>query len=109
MSALDLLSAGLIGAGAVFFVAGTVGLIRFPGLLARLHAIAKADNFGLSLVVLGLVVQAESRAAAAELVLVWAISLMSAVTAAHLMFHVTLRTGAEEQDRERDRERERAE
>ena len=39
-------------AGAVFFLAGTVGLLRFPDSLTRLHALTKADNLGLGLVVL---------------------------------------------------------
>ena len=41
-------------AGVVFFVAGTVGLLRFPDPLSRLHALSKADNLGLGLVALGL-------------------------------------------------------
>jgi multicomponent Na+:H+ antiporter subunit G len=52
--ALDLFSYVAIGAGAFFFLAGTVGLLRFPDTLTRLHALTKADNLGLGLVVLGL-------------------------------------------------------
>ena len=33
--------------GALFFLAGTVGLLRFPDVHARLHALTKADNVGL--------------------------------------------------------------
>ena len=48
MSALvNLLSCALIGAGVFFFLAGTVGLLRFPDSLTRLHALTKADNLGL--------------------------------------------------------------
>ena len=43
-----------------FFFAGTVGLLRFPDSLSRLHALTKADNLGLGLIVLGLLPRAET-------------------------------------------------
>lgn len=49
---VDLLSGAVITAGVVFFTAGTIGLIRFPDTRSRL-ALTKADNLGLSLVLLG--------------------------------------------------------
>ena len=55
-----------VSAGAVFFLAGTVGLLRFPDSLSRLHALTKADNLGLGLVVLGLLPQADWTAGGAE-------------------------------------------
>ena len=58
---LDLWTVLAVGAGVFFFFAGTVGLLRFPDTLTRLHALTKADNLGLGLVVLGLVLQAGSR------------------------------------------------
>lgn len=97
MTPLDILSALLVGAGVLFFFAGTLGLIRFPDPLSRLHAIAKADNFGLSLVVLGLACQADAWHEAAKLLLIWMVSLMSAVVGTHLILHVSLRM-----DREQD-------
>ena len=30
--------------GAFFFIAGTIGLLRVPDALSRLHALTKADN-----------------------------------------------------------------
>jgi multicomponent Na+:H+ antiporter subunit G len=48
------LSAVLILLGAFFFLAGTLGLLRFPDVYTRLHALTKADNLGLGLTVLGL-------------------------------------------------------
>jgi multisubunit Na+/H+ antiporter MnhG subunit len=44
---LDAFSIVAIVAGAVFFLAGTVGLLRFPDAYTRLHALTKADNLGL--------------------------------------------------------------
>ena len=42
----DYLSAVLLIAGGLFFLAGTLGLLRFPDIYSRLHALTKADNVG---------------------------------------------------------------
>jgi multicomponent Na+:H+ antiporter subunit G len=86
VSALAILfSLAAIGAGVFFFIAGTVGLLRFPDSLTRLHALSKADNLGLGLVVLGLIPRAESPLAAFKLVVVWALVLLSGASAAQLI------------------------
>ena len=86
MSALfDLFSFAAIGAGVFFFFAGTVGLIRFPDSLTRLHALSKADNLGLGLIVLGLLPRADSALAAFKLVLIWALVLASGASTAQLI------------------------
>jgi len=68
---LEWLSLALLAVGAFFFLAGTVGLLRFPDVYCRLHALAKADNLGLGFILLGLAVQADSLAAALKLLLIW--------------------------------------
>ena len=78
--ALDLFSALAIGAGVFFFLAGTVALLRFPDSLSRLHALTKADNLGLGLVVLGLLPRAATPLAALKLVVLWAIVQLSSAT-----------------------------
>ncbi len=65
------LSVVLILIGLVFFIAGTLGLLRFPDIYTRLHALTKADNVGLGFVVLGLVLQADSLTSALLLVFIW--------------------------------------
>ena len=81
----DLFSLAAIGAGVFFFIAGTVGLLRFPDSLSRLHALSKADNLGLGLVVLGLIPRAENPLAALKLVVVWALVLLSGASTAQLI------------------------
>jgi multicomponent Na+:H+ antiporter subunit G len=61
----------MVSAGAFFYVAGTVGLLRFPDTLSRLHALTKADNLGLGLIVFGLLPHAGSWTAALKLLAVW--------------------------------------
>lgn len=65
----------LLVAGAGFFLAGTLGLLRFPDVYSRLHALAKADNLGLGCVLLGLALQQASVAAALKLLLIWPVAL----------------------------------
>ena len=68
---IEWLSMALLLVGAFFFFAGTVGLLRFPDVYSRLHALAKADNLGLGCIVFGLALQADSIAAALKLLLIW--------------------------------------
>lgn len=80
--------------GALFFIAATVGLLRFPDLYARLHALTKADNAGLGLIVLGLALQADSAAEALKLFTIWALLLAASSTAGFLLASTGLRRGA---------------
>ena len=82
---LDLFSIAAIGVGTFFFVAGTVGLLRFPDSLTRLHALTKADNLGLGMVALGLIPRADSALSAFKLILVWALVLLSAASTTQLI------------------------
>jgi multicomponent Na+:H+ antiporter subunit G len=96
MNALDLLSVVAISAGAVFFLAGTVGLLRFPDSFTRLHALTKADNLGLGLVVLGLLPQVGSVLAGLELVAIWLLVLLSGAAASQLIARAARRRGPDE-------------
>jgi multicomponent Na+:H+ antiporter subunit G len=81
----DAATAALLLSGGFFFLAGTVGLLRFPDTLTRLHALTKADNVGLGLIVAGLAIQAGSPFAAAKLVVIWILALVASATAAYLI------------------------
>ena len=72
-------------AGLFFFFAGTVGLIRFPDMLSRLHALTKADNLGLGLIVIGLIPQVSSFFVFFKLVLVWGLVIFSSAACAYLL------------------------
>ncbi len=81
----DYLSMLLLIAGAIFFLAGTLGLLRFPDVYTRLHALTKADNVGLGLMVAGLALQAESWAVVGKLLLIWLLVLLAGASVAHLV------------------------
>lgn len=80
----DLASAALLLGGAFFFLAGTVGLLRFPDVYTRLHALTKADNVGLGFVVSGLAVQAQL-GTIAKLGIIWVLVLISSSLSAQLI------------------------
>jgi multicomponent Na+:H+ antiporter subunit G len=85
---LELWTVVAVVAGGFFFLAGTAGLLRFPDSLTRLHALTKADNLGLGLVVLGLLPQAGSASAGLKLVCIWLLVLLSGATAGQLIARV---------------------
>jgi len=82
---LDVFSVVAIVAGAVFYLAGTVGLLRFPDSYTRLHALTKADNLGLVLVVIGLLPQVNGVLAGLKLVLVWLLVMLSSAAVSQLI------------------------
>ncbi|RDY67582.1 monovalent cation/H(+) antiporter subunit G [Lysobacter soli] len=82
---LDAWTVVAVSAGALFFLAGTVGLLRFPDSLTRLHALTKADNLGLGLVVLGLVAQADSVVMGVKLVLIWGLLMWASAAVSQLI------------------------
>ncbi len=81
------------GAGAAFFLAGTVGLLRFPDTLTRIHALTKADNLGLGLIVLGLLPWVGRYFEALKLILIWLLMQFSSAAAAQLMARLALAAG----------------
>lgn len=85
------LALALIGAGMLFFLAGSIGVLRLPDLLSRLHALTKADNLGLGLVVLGLMLQARDIVEVLRLLLVWLLVLFASSVACYLVAHSATR------------------
>ncbi|TVO77918.1 MAG: monovalent cation/H(+) antiporter subunit G [Sedimenticola selenatireducens] len=93
MILIDFFSMLFLLAGALFFLAGTVGLLRFPDLYTRLHALTKADNVGLGLMITGLALQAESLSVAGKLVLIWGLVLLAGASVAYLIARGALLRG----------------
>ncbi len=83
----------LLLTGAFFFLAGTVGLLRFPDVFTRLHALTKADNVGLFFIVSGLSALSGEWLVTLKMLLIWVLVLLSAATGAHLIAQSALRKG----------------
>lgn len=75
----------LISAGVFFFLVGTIGLLRFPDVFTRIHALTKADNLGLGLIALGLLPLVEHPAQAIKIILCWLLVLAAGATAGYLV------------------------
>jgi len=85
MSWLAVISAALCMAGGAFYLAGTLGMLRFPNTWTRLHAVTKADNLGLGLVVAALAFQSGSPPATLKLVLIWVLAVLAGTNACYLV------------------------
>lgn len=93
MSLTDVLSVVLILGGCFFFLAGTVGLLRFPDVYTRLHALTKADTLGLGFVVLGLIVRSGIGPVMFKLAFIWILAAIASASIAHLIAEAAHREG----------------
>jgi len=84
-AALDVYTVITVSLGALFFLAGSLGLLRFPDTLTRLHALTKADNLGLGLIVAGLLPQVAAPLAWVGLIAVWLLALLTGATVGQLL------------------------
>ncbi|WP_157268184.1 cation:proton antiporter [Azohydromonas aeria] len=82
---LDGLALLLLLAGGFFYLAGTVGLLRFPDVHSRLHALTKADNLGLLFVCAAMALLSRSLHVAVLLLLIWLLALLAACVSAFLI------------------------
>lgn len=85
MTLPELAALTLISLGAAFFAIGSLGLIRFPDLFTRLHALTKADNLGLALTALGLSLLVGSWVDVVKLGLIWFLVALASATCGHLI------------------------
>ncbi|KAA0971923.1 monovalent cation/H(+) antiporter subunit G [Aureimonas fodinaquatilis] len=84
-TALMVFSIVAVTCGAFFFMAGTIGLLRFPDTLSRLHALTKVDNLGLGLIALGVLPQASWPFGALKIICVWVLAQLAGATVAQLL------------------------
>jgi multicomponent Na+:H+ antiporter subunit G len=75
----------LLLSGALFHLAGTAGLLRFPDVYTRVHALTKADNLGLGLIVLGVIPSLPTVGDMIEVLVIWALVLAASSTNGHLV------------------------
>ena len=81
----EYIAMALIATGLIFFMAGSIGLLRLPDLYSRLHALTKADNVGLGMMVLGIIFISGDLLITLKLILVWLLVLASSAASAHLI------------------------
>jgi multicomponent Na+:H+ antiporter subunit G len=85
MSFVDVFTSIFCLFGVIFFMAGTIGLLRFPDVYCRLHALTKVDNLGLGLIVIGLIPQTTDMYQVVKLFVIWGLVLFASATSCHLI------------------------
>ncbi len=85
MNSIEIIAAVILVIGCLFYLAGTVGLLRFPDVYCRLHALTKADNLGLMLICLSLALLSGALRVTLLLVLIWMLGLLAATVSCHLI------------------------
>ena len=81
----ELISLTFMVGGLFFFFVGTVGLIRLPDVLTRMHATTKCDTLGAGLIVLGVVLYLGFTLASLKALLMLAFIWLTNPTAAHII------------------------
>lgn len=89
---LDLIALAAILLGAVLCVAASIGLLRFPDLLSRMHAATKPQVLGVLLVLLAVAATLRSVSVLTMVVLVGAFQLLTAPVASQMMSRAAVRT-----------------
>jgi multicomponent Na+:H+ antiporter subunit G len=93
VSALDLVAAALVVAGLFWLAVGGLGIVRFPDFYTRLHPAGKADTFGATLILLGLVVHQGLSLLSVKLLLIEVFILIANPAAAHAIGRAARRAG----------------
>ena len=94
----DLVGAVFLVGGAFFCLGGALGLVRFPDVLARMHAATKPQVFGLLLVLVGIGFSIRDPKVWLTLLVVILLQVLTAPVAGHLIGRVAYRSGAWEPD-----------
>ncbi|MFT4086361.1 MAG: monovalent cation/H(+) antiporter subunit G [Gordonia sp. (in: high G+C Gram-positive bacteria)] len=74
----DIISAVFILTGSLLALTASIGLVRFPDTLSRMHAATKPQTFGMILVLLGTLIRLEGHADGGMLILTGMFALITA-------------------------------
>ncbi|MGD2133074.1 MAG: monovalent cation/H(+) antiporter subunit G [Maricaulaceae bacterium] len=76
-------SYAVVAAGLFFVVVGAVGVVRFPDFYSRLHAAGVTDTLGAELVLIGLMLRADSVTTLLKLALIAFFLFLTSPTSTH--------------------------
>jgi multicomponent Na+:H+ antiporter subunit G len=93
VSPADVIAAVLVVAGATLALLAGVGVLRFPDVLARMHAATKPATLGLVLLCIAAGLRLDALGEWTVLVLVVALQFMTAPTGAHVVARAVTRIG----------------
>lgn len=84
-----------LGVGLFFVIVGAIGVLRFPDFYARLHAAGMTDTLGAGLMLLGLMLHADSVQAVAKLALIGLFLFLTSPTSTHAVANAAYTAGVE--------------
>ncbi len=82
---LDILSWVFIVSGLFFMIVGTVGILRMPDILARLHPAGMTDTMGAGFLLLGMALQTTDWMVLVRLLFIYAFLLFTSPIASHAL------------------------
>lgn len=91
--ALDLLSWAALMAGAAFYLIGAIGLVRMPDVFTRMHATSVSETMGVTLLVVGMAIQAGFTLVAVKLGIIWVVLMVTGPVASHALARAALHDG----------------
>lgn len=92
---VQLLSLTLATMGGLFFLAGTLGLLRLPDFYSRVHAVTKCDTVGAGAILLALAIHVAPHPEALKIVTLLLLVLLSSPTSGHALARAAYGTGLE--------------
>ncbi|HET9949781.1 MAG TPA: monovalent cation/H(+) antiporter subunit G [Longimicrobiales bacterium] len=90
---LDGLSWALIAGGLFFMIVGTVGILRMPDVLTRMHAAGMTDTLGALGLLAGMALQAGFNLVLVRLVFIWLLLLFTSPISGHALARAALQGG----------------
>ena len=87
------LTIALAALGGLFFLAGTLGLLRLPDFYSRVHAATKCDTVGAGAILLALAIHVAPHPEALKILALLLLVLLSSPTSGHALARAAHHTG----------------
>lgn len=94
----ELIGSLSILAGAVLTLAASIGLLRFPDLLTRVHAVTKPQTLGMLLILIGMGFLIDDKSATSLLIVIAILQLVTAPIGAHMITRTVVRSNPGRKD-----------
>jgi multicomponent Na+:H+ antiporter subunit G len=102
MSALELVSALVLGTGVFFVAIGAIGFIRLPDVFCRLHVTGVVDTLGAPMIMLGVAIHLGAQLVSIKLLMGIAFLAITSPLLGHLLARAALEAGHKPQQLEED-------
>jgi multicomponent Na+:H+ antiporter subunit G len=90
---IEILTVLFLSLGTLFFLIGTIALLRFPDVYTRLHGVTKCDTLGLGLILVGLILHEGATLASVKMVFIIVFVFITGPTAAHALVRAAYKHG----------------